>query len=139
MKKSYLILIGLVAAIVISAIPVNALTVSNCRFNDAIRSGSSVEFPMTLYLNPGESNMTLDVSLGELDYPKDGSAISWITLDKNVLGMQQGQRYVETATLKVPEGTAPGVYRAQVQYYARTTQGSWIQMGITVPVTIHVV
>lgn len=152
MTTKHLILILGLTVLVLLCAPVNAFGVSNSLYRGTIQNGSSAPYNMGLFLTWGEPTTTLAVTVDELTgYQMDGSAVSWITVDKttvtlinpdNILFNQKWTKVIgtmvpEKAVIKVPQGTAPGLYRARIFYKVMGVNGM-VQWGIQAPISVTV-
>ena len=152
MKKTILVLMGLALIVLLCAPSVSAFGISNCLYRGTIQNGSSVNYPMELYLTWGEPSRNLSVVVMErTGETMTGSAVSWITVDKPTVTLRNpdnilfdktwryviGTKVPETATITVPAGTPPGIYKAKIFYQVMGINGM-VQWGIDAPVTITV-
>jgi hypothetical protein len=151
MKKRITIL-GLIFIVFLCIQPTNAFGISNCLYRGTIQNGSTANYPMELFLTWGEPSRNLSVVVTErTGETMTGSAVSWITVDKPTLTLTNpdnilfdktwryviGTKVPEKATIRVPAGTAPGIYKAKIFYQVMGINGM-VQWGIDAPVTVTV-
>lgn len=136
MKAKFFIVMVL-AAIALCLSPVGALGISNAMLNTTAHAGDTIVFTMNAFPSASwESNTTLVVTV-------EGTISQWITLDKTevlLLPFTTDGYYhfsPETATIRVPLRTPPGIYTGRVLFSAPKT--GMISMAIAVPIKIYVV
>jgi len=147
-----MILLALVMVLMLTSVPVSAISVSGAKYLGNISPGETVVHMMTVGIGPGEDptdimveimgfGQSMDQGYTTLDPANDLSPYSgrtFITLDKNTVHIEPGSQQVINANITLPKNVGAGGRYAIIYIHALPGKGKSFTTAVMVPVLITV-
>jgi hypothetical protein len=149
-KMAKILLPALVIVLMLSAVPVTAISVSGAKYMGNISPGETAVHTMTVGIGPGEDptdvlvevmgfGQSMDKGYTTLDPANDlspFSARSFITLDKNTIHIEPGTTQNINANITLPKNVGSGGRYAIIYLHALPGKGKSFTTAVMVPVLI---
>jgi hypothetical protein len=145
-----MILSALVIVLMLSAVPVSAISVSGAKYMGNLSPGGTDVHRMTVGIGPGEAptdvlaevvgfGQNMDMGYTTIDPANDlspYSARTFITLDKNTIHIEPGTTQIINANITLPKNVGAGGRYAIIYLHALPGEGKSFTTAVIVPVLI---